>query len=117
MGSEEKISKKKSKKITPKTQLEGLLQSLEQKVEQGQALKYNPQKHKDETRSAIALIFTRGFFGLMIGVLAGVPIYNLLAHFAGSELLPIKDVLLAVSSTVNGALGFVIGHYFKSDND
>lgn len=76
--------------------------------------KFDPTKHKDETRSKIALIFTYGYFGLILITLVGIPIYN--AYFS-SNVIEIKDTLLVVSSIVGGPFGFVVGYYFKGSEE
>lgn len=72
--------------------------------------KFDPQKHKDETRSKIALIFTRSYFILIFITLVGIPFYNV---FYPTLALDIKDTLLVVSSIIGGPFGFVVGYYFK----
>lgn len=91
------------------------LNSLERKTEKPNTV-YNSQQHNDQTRSEIALCFVKGFLWLIAGILLFIPLYNIIAHYNGvDDLLSLKDILLAVSGTVSGPLGFVIGHYFKSD--
>jgi hypothetical protein len=107
-----KKGKKKSSKNP--TELERVFESLSSKVKLAQPA-FNAQQHKDETRATIALYFVKGFF-VMIGIcLVGIPLYNLGANRAGIELLPLKDILPAISGLISGPLGFVVGHYFKSD--
>ncbi len=84
-------------------------QELAAKAEQ-EDKRFDPQKHKDETRSKIALLFTRCYFGLIFLALVGVPTYNVLFQ---SHALDIKDTLLVISSVIGGPFGFVVGYYFK----
>lgn len=108
--------KKLKKKSGAPSQLDELIKGLEQKVESVNAApQYNPQRHNDETRSKIALFFVGGFFIAIGIVLIGIPIYNFFAFKAGMTILDLKDILLALSGLISGPLGFVIGHYFKSE--
>lgn len=111
MSDNGKRTRKKPKEVT---EPERILAALQAKVDKPSAT-FNPQQHKDETRASIALYFVKGFF-LMIGItLVGIPLYNLAAKPAGVDAVPLKDILPAISGLISGPLGFVIGHYFKSD--
>lgn len=88
-----------------------VLGELAQKTE-SRDTKFDPQKHKDETRSKIALTFTRTYFGLIALVIVGIPIYNILAT-SPDMALNLKDTLLVLSSIIGGPFGFVVGYYFK----
>ena len=95
-GSEEIVYADLLKKLTDKTEVPS---------------KFDPQQHKDETRSTIALIFTVCYFSLILIVLLGTPFYN--HYFKDVDPVNIKDALLAISSIVGGPFGFVVGYYFK----
>ena len=97
--------------------IEDLLSVLENKLAQNSTPEYNPQEHNDKTRSTIALYFVKGFFWITGAVLLLVPIYNIFVYYKGGELLSLRDILLSISGTISGPLGFVIGHYFKSDKN
>lgn len=72
--------------------------------------KFDARKHKDQTRSQIALKFTNAYFFLITLGLVGIPIYNVLVP---EQALNIKDTLLVISSIIGGPFGFVVGYYFK----
>lgn len=91
------------------------LSELSQKVEASNKT-FNPQEHKDKTRSKIAFAFTIGYFALLMVTLVGVPSYNLIVlKVTGSfdAALQLQDVLLAISGISSGPIGFVVGYYFK----
>ena len=91
-------------------------EKLQGKIDRQATPTFNPQEHNDKTRSKIALLFVRSFFFLIATVVIGIPLYNLIPRPTGAEPLILKDILLAVSGLISGPLGFVIGHYFKSDS-
>lgn len=78
---------------------------------------YNPQEHKDKTRSEIALYFVKSYIMLVIFIFVIVFVYNLflLVLNRDSLILEIKDIFPLVLGTVGTLLGFVLGYYFKSE--
>lgn len=76
---------------------------------------FNPKEHKDKTRSTIALIFTYGYFGVIILGLVGVPIYNSIIACYSYDMQPLdlKDTILVIGSILGSTFGFVLGYYFK----
>jgi hypothetical protein len=99
------------------SQLENRLRELVEKMGKKSTPEYNPQQHNDVTRSTIALCFVKGFFIIIGGVIVLVPLYNLIMIKSGynNEVLSLRDILPLLSGIISGPLGFVIGHYFKSE--
>ena len=95
--------------------LHAKLNKLSQKVEASDK-SFDPQEHKDKTRSKIAFAFTVGYFSLLATTLIGVPVYNMIVlKIAGTSevTLQLQDILLAISGITSGPIGFVVGYYFK----
>lgn len=96
-----------------------LKKMLQEVMEQQTSInpKFDPKQHKDKTRSAIALIFTWGYFGIILIGLVGVPVYNfLIIYFLPQGQLPtldLKDVILTIGGILGSTFGFVLGYYFK----
>lgn len=92
-----------------KLELESQLFLAEKKLEQAED--YNPKRHKDRTRSEIALFVVKAFFYLIASALILIPIYN---QVAKPELsLSLVDVITVLSGVISGPFGFVVGYYFK----
>jgi len=82
--------------------------------------KYDPQKHKDITRSTIAIHFVKGYFFLIGAAFTFSLIYNLFLvnlKLDSEELLQPKDIILTISSAIGSPLGFVVGYYFKGQEE
>ena len=95
--------------------LNARLNTLSLKVEASDK-SFDPQEHKDKTRSKMAFTFTVGYFALLAITLIGVPAYNMvvLQITGASDLaLQLQDILLAISGIASGPIGFVVGYYFK----
>ncbi len=78
--------------------------------------KFDHQRHNDETRSKLAILFIRGYFILIGLMVLFIIIYNLIILFTGKDidiLVSPKDLLLVVTTAIGSPLGFVIGYYFK----
>lgn len=73
------------------------------------------------TRQKIAKLFVIAYFGLMILLIIGVPIYNLVSFKIAGEQeilqIPLGDILQTYSAIVGTSLGFVIAYYFKTKNE
>lgn len=110
----EPLRRSRKKPAKYPSELERVYEALQTKIEKPNPA-FNPQQHKDETRATIALFFVKGFFFMIAICLVCIPLYNLWAFSIGLEVLPLKDILPAISGLISGPLGFVIGHYFKSD--
>src|SRR5262249_20801961 len=67
------------------------------------------------TRQHIARAFVRFYFGVMIVIIVGVPLYNYLIARAGMSnlALSLKDTLLTYSAVAGPTAGLVIAYYFK----
>lgn len=78
---------------------------------------YNPQEHKDRTRSEIAQYFVKGYFAIAVFIFVFSFVYNLCLIKLGKESLVIDIIqtFTAVSGALSGLLGFVLGYYFKSE--
>ena len=96
--------------------LESLADDFQEVSEIAVELKYNPQEHKDKTRSEIALFFVKAYVALIIFIFVAVFTYNLVLLTINREsfVLDIKDIFPLVIGTVGTLLGFVLGYYFKS---
>ena len=91
-------------------------ETLNSLLEKAKDSEYNPQAHKDKTRSEIALFFVKAYIALIIFIFVAVFTYNLvlLTIHKESFVLDIKDIFPLVIGTVGTLLGFVLGYYFKS---
>jgi hypothetical protein len=89
----------------------------EEAFESAEQRSYNPQEHKDKTRSEIALYFVKAYIMLVIFIFVVVFVYNLVLISIGRDslILEIKDIFPLVIGTVGTLLGFVLGYYFKSE--
>lgn len=99
--------------MSTKVELEAKLAQLETQIE---GTSFNAQKHKDETRSTIALFVVKWYFYLMGIILVGSPVFNLfVGHVQGDMqlILSVKDLISTLSGATSGIFGFVIGYYFK----
>jgi hypothetical protein len=101
-------------------QLDTLFKSLSTRSEViDKRPRYNPTEHKDKTRSTIALFFVRGYLVLLGIIFLLVLTYNfLLIKFApGTDLLDVTDIMLLITGSVGSPLGFVVGYYFKGQEE
>ncbi len=94
------------------------LQILEDTKEKSSKIKYNPDELNDKTRSKIAVLFVWGFFAIISGTVVLTMIYNVVICLGKdttcyTNLLSVKDMLVAVIGYVGSPLGFVMGFYFK----
>jgi len=63
---------------------------------------------REDTRGTLALVFLIGFFVILIlGMLIG-------AVNEGDKVTSVTELLLTVSGILSGPLGFVVGYYFRS---
>lgn len=92
-------------------ELERKLDELREDIERGN--QYNPVKHKDETRSKIALFVVRTYFILVGIILVGIPLYNV--RVRPELVLSVPDLLSTLSGILSGLVGFVVGYYFKAE--
>lgn len=65
---------------------------------------------KENARSQIAFLYVSSFLGIILVVF-------LYAVIRALEINNIKDLLITVSGIMSGPLGFIIGYYFKSEDD
>ncbi len=99
--------------------LDERLQALEGAKEKSNKIKYNPDELNDKTRSQIALFFVWGFFTLVSGTVIFTMFYNIAICYGrelkdcSTNLLSVKDMLVAVIGYVGSPLGFIMGFYFK----
>lgn len=64
-------------------------------------------RKKENTRSYISQLYVWAFFAI-IGIVLFVGVYS------GFKVNDYKDLLIAVSGTLSGPLGFIVGYYFKT---
>lgn len=88
---------------------------LAKKVRDHDSPPFDRVKHKDQTRSKIAVGFTIGFFSLLVVTLLGIPIYNVFVE--AEKVLSLKDTLVTIASIVGTPYGFVVGYYFKGKDE
>ncbi len=82
--------------------------------------KYNPGEHKDKTRSKISLIFVCSYVGLIALVFIVSLIYNQIIILNDKQLnllLEPKDIVLVITSAIGTSVGFVVGYYFKGEEN
>lgn len=65
---------------------------------------------KNITRNKMAMVFVIGFFSVLFLIIT-------YAFFIGSQLKELKDTIIAIVGSLSGIIGFVIGYYFKSEQD
>lgn len=78
------------------------------------------QEKEDDTRQDITRKFVRFYFGILIAIIAGVPIYNLACFYLTGQrdlLIPLKDAILTYSAVVGPTFGLVVAYYFKTSKD
>lgn len=103
--------------MSTKAELEDELKRLKGQVD---STSFNPKKHKDETRSKIALFVVQGYFWIMAGIIFLSPVYNLFIGYVKGDLsliISIKDLISTVSGATSGIFGFVVGYYFKGSEE
>ncbi len=66
---------------------------------------------REDTRGRLALIFVFGFFAILTisSILAGLS--------EGNKVDNLKEALITVSGILSGPLGFVIGYYFRKQEE
>ena len=69
---------------------------------------------REETRGTLAKIFMFGFFFSML--LGGIFVF-IIGGDPGVKVQNFKDVLLAISGVLSGPLGFVVGYYFRKQEE
>lgn len=108
-----------------KKQLDQALKPLDLQAQQQQQVEDLKQTQLEPTdtgtRHLVAKLFVAAYFGLMMLIIIGVPIYNLVAFkIAGEQKIlqiPLGDILQTYSAIVGTSLGFVIAYYFKTKNE
>lgn len=65
---------------------------------------------KENARSRIAFLYVSSFLAIIVIVFA----YSLVSVLKIND---IKDLLITVSGIMSGPLGFIIGYYFKSEDE
>jgi hypothetical protein len=99
------------------TEVEGQLE-----VDTAEALvkRYDSQEYNDKTKSQIALKFVNWFFRLVILSLVIAFAYNLVILFLlkdDSKLVDVKEMILTIAGVIGGPLGFILGYYFKTQEE
>ena len=95
--------------------------ATQQKLEASE-LRYPPTEITEaDTRKKIAQRFVFAYFGIMLILIIGVPVYNLFAIRVDDKqdllIINLSDILQTYSAIVGPALGFVIAYYFKNKNE
>lgn len=107
--------------MATKKELEARRKFIEQEIIAGEAKyealgNYNPAKQEGDTRKQIALVFVAGYFGLFTIILIGTPIYNALVVENPNQ-VDLENTLQIFGTLIGTSLGFVVGYYFKSQNN
>lgn len=68
------------------------------------------EKSESSAKFELANMYVKGFLYTISGAL----IYSWIRCYSADET---KDIVLALSSTLSGPLGFIIGYYFKARNE
>lgn len=79
-----------------------------------------PQEKDDDTRQDVTRKFVRYYFGILIAIIIGVPLYNLgCFYLTGNNdlLIPFKDAILTYSAVVGPTFGLVVAYYFKTTKE
>jgi hypothetical protein len=95
-------------------------QQLESVLEEAEKVSYNPEKFNDDVRKQIAKFFVEAYFVLLLFTFFGSLVFNISIYkLTGSSdlFIPVKDIILLISSVIGGSLGFIVGYYFKSDSN
>ncbi len=96
-------------------------EASEQNINAGRIVaQSNKEQLDNETRQEIAKLVTWLYFGILILVIVGVPVYNLAAFTItnGSDYrFDLIDVLQGYQAVVGTLVGFVIAYYFKEKSD
>lgn len=78
------------------------------------------REKEDDTRQDVTRKFVRYYFGILIAIIAGVPLYNLaMMYIMGKPdlLIPLKDAILTYSAVVGPTFGLVVAYYFKTTKE
>lgn len=65
---------------------------------------------RESTRRGLSLLFIIGYFSFLFAVL-------LISYQKNFDVTGYKDMMLAVSGVLSSPLSFIIGYYFKSENN
>jgi hypothetical protein len=101
-------------------QLDSQIEPLqEQSLEQGQVAQALAQPTETDTRNELAKNIAKYYFGILVLIIIGVPVYNLLVMYLNqpTNIISIKDAILTYSAVIGPTFGLVIAYYFKSKND
>jgi len=107
-----KADEKSSALQTPFEKLEDAQTTSESSISN-----FDPIQSREETRSSIAQFFVKSYFYLIGGFFLITLAYNLLliTMRQNESQINVKDLLLVVTSAVGTPLGFVVGYYFKGE--
>ena len=70
-------------------------------------------KNESEARNKIANQFVYGYFGILLIIFIGIPLYNLIAP--ERSLLSLAEILQGYSAVIGPLIGFVVAYYFKTN--
>ena len=68
------------------------------------------KEKKESTRSEIASRYINGFLLIVFGAM----LYSLYRQYSPNDT---KDMLITISGILSGPLGFIIGYYFKTEEE
>ena len=93
-------------------QIQEIAKRTKQKV--NEKIGFNKDEHRDLTISFLAKWFVIGYFIIIGFLIISIPIYNIfVAKIDKILVLDFQNTFLAVTSSISGLLGFVLGFYFK----
>jgi formate hydrogenlyase subunit 3/multisubunit Na+/H+ antiporter MnhD subunit len=89
-----------------------------ERVKTAADIKQEIARSEAETRRKLATRFIAFYFGILVLILVGIPLYNGFMHQhtpdSQSLMLNVKEILQIYSSIVGPLAGFVIAYYFKN---
>lgn len=100
------------------------LMSAIRRLQESSQKEYNPEQHRDETRSWIAKNFVDWFFKIIFWGTVVMLVYNLLIYLSWDweRKTEIKDIMIDIFSAlpilisaISWPLGFVVWYYFKTE--
>ncbi len=73
-------------------------------------------RQEGDTRQKIATWFVLGYFGIFLLILIGAPAYNSFT-LAEPPAIDLEGLLQIFGGLIGTSLGFVVGYYFKSQQN
>ena len=73
----------------------------------------------NRTRQKLAQKFVNFYFGILVLIIVGVPLYNylMIINHQPSLVIALKDAILTYSAVIGSTFGLVVAYYFQSKTD